>query len=85
MTQQRITHIPVPGNSGLSPTGAMQFQGDWPGLFVRGDDAIGLMGAIEALARRLGDSSDPVVASALNQLQGIAEIIKHDVIVRKGP
>ena len=50
MAERRITQIPVPGNSGDTPTGAMQFQEDWPGLFIRGDDAIMLMSAIQQLA-----------------------------------
>jgi hypothetical protein len=37
MSERRLTQIPVPGSSGQAPAGAMQFQDDWPGLFVRGD------------------------------------------------
>jgi len=36
----RITNIPIPGSSGGTPTGALQFRDDWPGLFLRGDSAI---------------------------------------------
>jgi hypothetical protein len=32
-----ITRIPIEGSSGQTPTGAMQFENDWPGLFIRGD------------------------------------------------
>jgi hypothetical protein len=39
MRRQRITQIPIPGSSGEISTGAMQFQDDWPGLFIRGDYA----------------------------------------------
>jgi hypothetical protein len=60
----------------------MQFQNDWPGLFVRGDDAIVLMSAIQQLSERLADHPDVVIASALAQLSRYAEIITRDVIVR---
>ena len=84
MSERRIKQIPFPGNSGQTPTGAMQFQDDWPGLFVRGDDAIMLMSAIEQLQERLADHPDVVVASALSRLARYVDIISRDVIVRKG-
>jgi hypothetical protein len=84
VSERRITRIPVPGNSGQTPTGAMQFQDDWPGLFVRGDDAIMLMAAIEQLQERLADHPDVIVAAALNRLSQYADIIEKDVIVRSG-
>jgi len=85
MTERRITQIPFRGSSGETPTGAMQFQDDWPGLFVRGDDAIMLLGAIKQLTERLAHHPDVIVASALARLARIAEIIERDVIVRNEP
>jgi hypothetical protein len=82
MTQSNVTKIPIPGNSGATPTGAMQFLNDWPGLFVRGDDAMMLKAAIEELSERLTDHPDLFVASALARLSKYAEIIARDVIVR---
>jgi len=79
---KRITQIPVPGSSGETPTGAMQFQDDWPGLFIRGDTAVSLHASIRGLQQRLADHPDVVVAAALIQLQQIADIIERDVIVR---
>ena len=32
--------IPLPGGSGVAKSGAIQFENDWPGLFLRGDTAI---------------------------------------------
>src|SRR5262249_16509982 len=84
MSERRITQIPVPGSSGQTPTGAMQFQDDWPGLFVRGDDAITLSSAIEQLRERLADHPAVAVAWARNRLARYADIIARDVIVRKG-
>jgi hypothetical protein len=85
MDQRRVTHIPFPGGSGETPTGAMQFLDDWPGLFIRGDDAIGLLIAIKQLLAHVGSSSDVSVASAVARLQGIAKIIERDVFIRAMP
>jgi hypothetical protein len=78
----RITQIPFPGSSGQTPTGALQFQDDWPGLFVRGDDAIQLYCGIRSLELRLADHPDLAITSALLRLKQIADIIEKDVIVR---
>src|SRR6185312_8295941 len=83
MPERRITQIPLSGNSGDTPTGAMQFRDDWPGLFVRGDDAIMLMSAIQQLAERLANHPDAVVESSLIQLSRFADIIERDVTVRE--
>jgi hypothetical protein len=61
----------------------MQFQDDWPGLFLRGDTAIPLHVSIRALQQRLADHPDVVVGSALIRLEQIADIIERDVIVRE--
>ena len=82
MAESNITQVSVAGSSGRIPTGALQFRDDWPGLFLRGDDAIGLMVSIRDLAGRLANSSDVGVASALSRLKRIADIIERDVIVR---
>ena len=79
---QRVTQIPHPGDSGHTPTGALQFQDDWPGLFVRGDRASGLLSCIRGLQERLATHPDPVVGACLIQLGEIADIIERDVIVR---
>jgi hypothetical protein len=79
----RITQIPVPGDSGRTPTGAMQFQNDWPGRFLRGDKAVSLASSIRGLQQRLANHSDPVVGAVLVQLGEIADIIERDVVVRQ--
>jgi hypothetical protein len=78
-----MTKIPVPGNLGDTPTGPMQFQDDWPGLFIRGNDAIVLMCAINELQQRLADHTDVVVASSLITLSRYAEMIERDIILRR--
>jgi hypothetical protein len=80
---KRITQIPFPGSSGQTPTGAMQFQGDWPGLFIRGDSAIDMASKIRHLQQRLSDTQDGVVALSLGVLGKFADIIERDVQMRK--
>jgi hypothetical protein len=60
----------------------MQFEGDWPGLFLRGDTSSSLLSCIRGFQKRLGDHADPVVAACLIQLKEIADMIEKDVIVR---
>jgi len=79
---KRITQIPFPGNSGDTPTGAMQFQDDWPGLFIRGDVANDLRSKIRILQQRLAGNQDPAVTLSLTVLGDLADIIEEDVIVR---
>jgi hypothetical protein len=77
----RILQIPLPGGSGLAPTGAVQFQNDWPGLFVRGDAAIHLRSAIRTLHKHLGDHQEAGVRIALSELVQFAGIVEHEVMV----
>jgi hypothetical protein len=81
----KVTQIPFSGGSGRVPTGAIQFQDDWPGLFLRGDSAISLLSTIRGLQQRLAEHSDPVVGAALSQLSQVADIIQNDVIARGEP
>jgi hypothetical protein len=82
--QPRRTQIPLPGSSGETPTGAMQFQRDWPGLFIRGDDAIFVAASIRELETQLADTENVRIASALSRLSKIADIIERDVKARPG-
>ena len=75
----RPLQIPLPGGSGRAPTGAVQFQDDWPGLFIRGDTAIIMAHAIRTLEASLRDTADVVVASQLMKLARLAEIVERDV------
>ena len=78
----KVTQIPLPGGSGRVPTGAIQFQDDWPGLFLRGDSAVSLLSAIRGLQQRLADHPDPIVGAVLVQLDQVARVIEDDVVVR---
>jgi hypothetical protein len=79
---RKITQIPIPGGSGLIPTGAIQFQDDWPGLFLRGDDALSLVRSIHYLQKTFSDHPDVNVTNAIYLLSKVAKMIDEDV---KGP
>jgi len=80
--EPKILKIPMPGSSGETPTGALQFENDWPGLFIRGDQAISLSSKIRALQERLANHPDAVVTACLIELGKLADLIDRDVIVR---
>ena len=85
MDNSKITQIPFPGGSGRVPTGALQLQDDWPGLFIRGDEALWLMHQIRYLAERVPQQTpyDPGAHNAILHLIKLADIIDQDVIVRR--
>lgn len=68
-------------------TGMMQFEGDWPGLFIRGDDAIGLMASVRAVLDFAEQSVPPArlaeISMYLHRLSAIADLIDRDVVVVK--
>lgn len=81
----RIVEIPMPGGSGRVPTGAIQFRDDWPGLFVRGDDAIVLsldLSHVLQVLRERGLDADQRVLCGIPRLEKIVTIIEQDVKVR---
>jgi hypothetical protein len=83
-TTENITKIPWPGGSGRVPSGAMQFEDDWPGLFIRGDDAVVLgmriRGLLDALKEKRFD--DPRVWLATIDLEEWAGVIERDVRIK---
>jgi hypothetical protein len=77
------TQIPFEGSSGRTPTGAMQFANDWPGLFIRGDNTGPIHCAIRRLQQHCGNIQHWEVQMSLQVLDEIATIIENDVTVRK--
>jgi hypothetical protein len=77
--RQDIIHIPIPGGSGRMSSGAVQFQDDWPGLFIRGDECMGLALRLEMLKQKIGEAT-----FAASGLQGLINVIERDVIIRPG-
>jgi hypothetical protein len=81
----------LPGVEGRVETGAIQFGGDWPGLFIRGDDAMALFGNINEIkaslrallkAHKISEEDLSVVVGALMPLVAIRKLIKDNVIQR---
>lgn len=81
-SEQRITQIRFEGSSELTPTGALQFTDDWPGLFIRGADAIPVAVAIRRLQTKLEGATDAQVVLALKELVPFADLIETDVIIK---
>jgi hypothetical protein len=78
----RVRYLPTLPDMPRVETGALQFGDDWPGLFIRGDNAYALMFLIRRMAVLLADHPDTDVADAMENLMGYAEMIAQDVIER---
>lgn len=81
----RIVQIPMPGGSARVRTGAIQFRDDWPGLFVRGDDAIVLavdLSHILQVLRERGLEADHRVLCGIPRIEKLMTIIEQDVKVQ---
>lgn len=58
-----IIHIDRADDQTRVETGVVQFGNDWPGVFIRGDNALGY-----ALALRSAKSDDPIAELQLKEL-----------------
>lgn len=76
----QITQIPIQGGSDRIATGAIQFNADWPGLFIRGDDAFALMLELKQLLKALEEQDNR--ECLIYVVRRIVNIIEQDVIVR---
>ena len=80
---EKVRHLPAPIGPGRVETGSVQFGDDWPGLFIRGDEAFHLMLLIRELTEKLaGGHSYADAVNIVRQLAGFADMIDKDVIVR---
>lgn len=88
---KKIQIIPYPNKGGLEPdginprveTGAVQFGNDWPGLFIRGDDAFSLFLKIKILREFIQNLPEKTIEIelALDELMGLYNTIQKDVII----
>jgi hypothetical protein len=78
----RVTQVPMPAGLRRVETGAVQFGEDWPGLFIRGDDAAALKLSIRHLEEQVAGAANGIDRFALDRLRRIADLIERDVIVR---
>lgn len=74
-----IQEIPIPGGSGRIKTGAMRFRGDWPGLFIRGDDCMGLFDKLNAAFKMAEDDPGEGLKLLRKILAKYLKIMKEDV------
>ncbi len=79
---QQVRHLPAPPDPGRVETGAVQFGSDWPGLFIRGDDAFHLMLTLRRLRELLADNLRGEAGFLLAELMEYADIVEQDVVVR---
>jgi hypothetical protein len=64
-------------------TGAVKFGDDWPGLFIRGDNAISLRRRINDLLEHLSSEdvqNNNTIGNAAYDLKEIADMIGNDVM-----
>lgn len=80
--------IPYDNKTGRVETGAVQFGEDWPGLFIRGDNAFAFALDIQALLEWWNGLSEGLrqdagfqVSQAIRSLQSFQRTITGDVVV----
>lgn len=61
---ENIVMLPLPAGMTRMETGQVQFGDDWPGIFLRGDNAIGIAIVLKGIADML-PNLDPVSAAQL--------------------
>lgn len=57
-------------------TGPVQFGNDWPGVFIRGDDAIYFAVCLEDLIERAKENNDPQLQIHIAVLKGLLSDLK---------
>ena len=80
-----VQRVPFDNKTGRIETGAVQFGEDWPGLFIRGDNAFALAINVQALLEWYDGLPEHVkgefmVSQAINGLRSFQQIIMGDVI-----
>ena len=81
-TNEKVTKVSRFRVPSRPPSGAMQFGSDWPGLFLRGDDAVYLLVYIRGLKNTLEQAGlDP--STEMGLLFELAEIIENNIAVNK--
>ncbi len=71
---ERIVKLPMPEGMTRLETGPMQFGDDWPGVFIRGDNAAHYAIAIDTLL--FHDKADPMATATLSWLGALLKSSK---------
>lgn len=72
-----VAILPAPSHLQRVETGVVQFDNDWPGVFIRGDNAAYYSMALDRL---LSGEIDPV---SLGVLSGLNELLKSSNVTQK--
>jgi hypothetical protein len=64
-------------------SGPLRFGDDWPGLFLRGDDALGIAGQIDRLLSVLTADQVSAAPFAVLQLHELAKLIRKRVFDKR--
>jgi hypothetical protein len=79
--RKSVTLIPV--TDLRVESGPLRFGDDWPGLFLRGDDALGIAGQIDRLLSVLTADQVSAAPSAVLQVHELAKLIHKRVFVKR--
>jgi len=64
-----VTKLPAPDNLSRVETGVVQFGDDWPGVFIRGDNAFFYAHALNDVLSL--NYNDPITVAALDSLMSL--------------
>lgn len=73
-----IQQVP-PLESGRPETGPMQFGDDWPGVFIRGDNAFHFAMTLDLVLKNFGDQMHPLMERAV--LEGLMKTLQKSRVV----
>ena len=69
---ERIVMLPLPDGSTRMESGVLQFGDDWPGVFLRGDEALCLSFMLEQAADAVAANGDII---SMNMLRSAAKAL----------
>jgi hypothetical protein len=64
----------LPAQAERVETGPVQFGDDWPGVFIRGDNAFGYVGLLDAAIRRADDGLDRIMLQSLREILSASDL-----------
>jgi hypothetical protein len=74
--------MPAPAEGGRVETGAVQFGDDWPGLFIRGDNAGWMAMQLRSLEGALERKDYHQAKWHFAQVEWLIDGVRNDVIVK---
>lgn len=77
-----VRSLPAPADGRRVETGAVQFGDDWPGLFIRGDNAHSLAMNLARLELSLQEKDYAKADGFMSQVKWLVAEIQGEVIVK---